>query len=292
MESLINFGHWKASKADTNLPAHTDAGLEFVYVANGAVQWDYEGSVVHVPAHHLSFTWPWQTHGARDTRLPAVELYWILIPLVNGKSRNKAPIISNGIGLSAAENRQLIQLLGRSLPVIAVGRRSGRHIAQLVERLQTNGNILDLKARGHLLLLLGEVQQALERSEANQDQNKERDPGLKAVRTFWEVDVGSRLENPWTLDGMAYACGLGRTAFAAKTKELYADTPIRKLARHRTEKAAALLRETRLSITEIAYRCGFVSSQHFATVFKDYCGHRPSDVRIKSKIGVSSGRSG
>jgi AraC-like DNA-binding protein len=164
MASLLSFGHWKSSKTGKPLPPHTNAGLELVYVASGAVRWDYDGREVHVPAHHLSFTWPWQIHGARDTRLPSVEL-------------------------------------------------------------------------------------------------------------------GRQVEQPWTLDGMAYACGLGRTAFATKTKELYADSPMRKLVRVRTESAAALLRETRLSVTEIAIRCGFTSSQHFATVFKDYRGHPPSAER-------------
>lgn len=288
-KTLVSFGHWKASKTGTLLPPHTDAGLEFVYVANGAVRWDYEGREVHVPAHHLSFTWPWQTHGARDTRLPSVELYWILIPLVGGRTTTAPLRIRDGIGPNATENRQLMRLLRQSSPVIAVGRRCGRHIAQLVECLRANGNHLDLTARGHLLLLLGEVRLALERSEANRERDEERDSGLTAVRNFWEIELSGHVGHPWTLDAMAYACKLGRTAFAAKTKELYADTPMRRLARIRSASAARLLRETTLSITDIANRCGFASSQHFATVFKDYRGHSPSVERMALPVASGSG---
>lgn len=278
MTSLLNSGHWKSSKTGKPLPPHTNDGLELVYVASGAVRWDYDGREVHVPAHHLSFTWPWQIHGARDTRLPSVELYWILMPLAGAPSGDEPPRLLAGLGLGPAESRRLIQLLRQSPPVIAVGRRAGRHIAQLVEELHTNGNRLALTARGYLLLLLGEVVLALEQK-ANRERNLEQDDGLSAVRHFWELELARQMEQPWTLDGMAYACGLGRTAFATKTKELYADSPMRKLVRVRTESAAALLRETNLSVTEIAIRCGFTSSQHFATVFRDYRGHPPSAER-------------
>lgn len=281
MTRLLSSGQWKASKAGKDLPPHTNAGLEFVYVASGAVRWDYAGSEVHVPAHHLSFTWPWQVHGARDARLPSVELYWILIPLVEDTDRDKPPCMRSGLGLSPVEMRTLIRLLRGSPPVIPVGRRCGRHFAQLVERLQAIDNQLDLTARGHFLLMLGEVRQALERN-AYHLRNSEQDAGLSRVGNFWEAELGRRIDHSWTLDAMAFTCGLGRTAFAAKTKELYADSPMRKLARLRCESAAALLRDTRLDITEVAHRCGFASSQHFATVFKAYRGHPPSAERARS----------
>jgi AraC family L-rhamnose operon regulatory protein RhaS len=200
------------------------------------------------------------------------------MPLVDASLRDETPRLPAGLGLGSAESRRLIQLLRQSPPVIAVGRKAGRHIADLVDELHANGNRLDLTARGYLLLLLGEVVLALEQK-ANHAQNLEQDAGLSAVRHFWEVELGRQVETTWTLDGMAYACGLGRTAFATKTKELYADSPMRKLVRVRTESAASLLRETNLSVTEIALRCGFTSSQHFATVFRDYCGHPPSAER-------------
>jgi AraC family L-rhamnose operon regulatory protein RhaS len=231
-----------------------------------------------VPAFHLSFTWPWQIHGARDARIPSVELYWILVPLIEGHSRDKPPRLGAGLGLSPAESRRLIHLLLQSPPVIAVGRRSGRHFAKLVERLRANGNRLDLTARGYLLLLLSDVILALEHK-ASHARNPERDPSLSAVRQFWEIRLGRQIEQTWTLDSMAHACGLGRTAFATKTKELYADSPMRKLARLRIETSATLLGESKWSITEIAHRCGFASSQHFATVFKDFRGHPPSEER-------------
>jgi AraC family transcriptional regulator len=49
--------------------------------------------------------------------------------------------------------------------------------------------------------------------------------------------------------------------------------------RRRIERACDLLRDRRLSVTEIAHRLGFASSQHFATTFKCQTGVSPSTWR-------------
>lgn len=49
----------------------------------------------------------------------------------------------------------------------------------------------------------------------------------------------------------------------------------------RTTKAMQFLSETDLSITEIAYKCGFNDSNYFSTVFKKYIGVSPNQFRKK-----------
>jgi transcriptional regulator GlxA family with amidase domain len=51
------------------------------------------------------------------------------------------------------------------------------------------------------------------------------------------------------------------------------------LIRLRLEKATELLRNTRLSITEIAFATGFASGQHLSRVFRTYRGETPSECR-------------
>lgn len=82
---------------------------------------------------------------------------------------------------------------------------------------------------------------------------------------------------------MAHHCGLGRSTFPEYVKEISGDTPIRMLARARVAQAQSLLKQAELPITEIALQCGFGSSQHFATVFKNYTGLRPSDYRQQAQ---------
>ncbi|MBJ7221286.1 MULTISPECIES: HTH-type transcriptional activator RhaS [unclassified Brenneria] len=56
-------------------------------------------------------------------------------------------------------------------------------------------------------------------------------------------------------------------------------TPQRYLNRFRLLKARHLLRQTDASVTDIAFRCGFVDSNHFSTLFKREFSYSPSAIR-------------
>jgi AraC-like DNA-binding protein len=51
------------------------------------------------------------------------------------------------------------------------------------------------------------------------------------------------VEEPWTVESLAAACGMSRSAFAAKFKELVGETPLEYLTNWRMHKATALLRK-------------------------------------------------
>ena len=56
-------------------------------------------------------------------------------------------------------------------------------------------------------------------------------------------------------------------------------SPMEFLAMKRIEKAKELLRDTDLRVTDIAYHCGFQSSQYFSTVFRRYTSRTPAEFR-------------
>ena len=85
---------------------------------------------------------------------------------------------------------------------------------------------------------------------------------------------------------MASACGLGRSRFAYYCKDLTNMSPIDYLISCRVEVAARRLRQQRtLSITDVAVRCGFESSQYFARVFHRYKGCSPREFRQQRDAG-------
>ncbi|HAS83767.1 MAG TPA: hypothetical protein DCS43_14120 [Verrucomicrobia bacterium] len=93
MQIPVEYGHMNAARRERLLPAHRNAGLELVYVENGYVTWDYEGKTVHVPPGHVSFSWPWERHGACNGRLSLVELYWVILPLQSGLGPVREPCL-------------------------------------------------------------------------------------------------------------------------------------------------------------------------------------------------------
>jgi AraC family transcriptional regulator len=52
----------------------------------------------------------------------------------------------------------------------------------------------------------------------------------------------------------------------------------------RIERAKELLASTDLCVTEIAHACGFASSQHLATVFRQINGTTPTEYRLQSQL--------
>ncbi len=82
---------------------------------------------------------------------------------------------------------------------------------------------------------------------------------------------------------MAKECGLNRTRFAHYCKQITNTTPAEYLTACRVEAAERLLRSPEApSITDIAFSCGFGSSQYFATVFRRHTGQTPKEFRASA----------
>ena len=81
---------------------------------------------------------------------------------------------------------------------------------------------------------------------------------------------------------MAESAGVGVTRFTHHCKRLTNVTPMRYLTMKRLELSKKMLQENdKLTISEIAYMCGFATSQYFATVFKKHEKCSPNAYRLK-----------
>jgi AraC family L-rhamnose operon regulatory protein RhaS len=101
----------------------------------------------------------------------------------------------------------------------------------------------------------------------------------RTVRLFLE-SLARRLDEPWTLESMAEACGIGRSQFGSLCHRIVNLTPMAYLGHLRLDRASKLLAaKPSMSVTDIAFDCGFQSSQYFARVFRAKFGHAPSARR-------------
>ena len=73
--------------------------------------------------------------------------------------------------------------------------------------------------------------------------------------------------------------GVNATALCRKFKEETGETIFQYLIRLRLEAACRMLRNSRHSVSEIAYRCGFNTLPHFNRKFKELMGVSPKDFR-------------
>jgi AraC-like DNA-binding protein len=85
------------------------------------------------------------------------------------------------------------------------------------------------------------------------------------------------VEEPWTVESLAAACGMSRSAFAAKFKDLVGETPLEYLTHWRMHKAAALLRKGDRKLFEVAKSVGYDSDAAFSKAFKRTFGLPPRE---------------
>ena len=111
--------------------------------------------------------------------------------------------------------------------------------------------------------------------------------GEQGHRTGWfhalaEPQIGTALscihEDPartWTLDELARASGLSRTALAQKFRDSVGETPIAYLTRWRMTLAASSLREDQGELAAVALNAGYKSQSAFCAAFKRHSGLSP-----------------
>ncbi|MFI5297876.1 MAG: helix-turn-helix transcriptional regulator [Polyangiales bacterium] len=97
------------------------------------------------------------------------------------------------------------------------------------------------------------------------------------------MDAASHEE--WPVQRLARVSGASTAHFARSFKEAFGIPPHRYLLTRRIERATALLRDTDLSITEIAYQTGWSSLGTFGRTFRDVTGESPGERRAREKAG-------
>lgn len=87
------------------------------------------------------------------------------------------------------------------------------------------------------------------------------------------------LEEPVPPHSLAASVGVSQRQLERLCKRYLGCTPARYHMRLRLERARRMLRQTSLSIAEVAVACGFVALSHFAKAYRNQFGCRPRDDR-------------
>ena len=110
-----------------------------------------------------------------------------------------------------------------------------------------------------------------------------QDPELlrRLLRAKDRMDAASHEE--WSVPRLARVSGVSEAHFARSFKEAFGVPPHRYLLTRRIERATAMLRDTDLAITEIAFRTGWKSLGTFGRTFRDITGESPGELRARQK---------
>lgn len=110
-----------------------------------------------------------------------------------------------------------------------------------------------------------------------------KDPRLlrRLLRARDRMDSASHEE--WPVTRLAQVSGVSEAHFSRSFKDAFGVPPHRYLLTRRIERAKALLRDTDLPITDIAFQTGWNSLGTFGRVFRDVTGGSPSKLRERER---------
>ena len=124
-----------------------------------------------------------------------------------------------------------------------------------------------------LLLYLGGLQDAPKNSLTEYQSEQ-----IEIIREIHK-QLQEHMDQRFTIESLSKQYLINPTTLKTMFKSVYGTSIAAHMKEHRMEKAAELLRETNLSIAEIAGSVGYDSQSKFTAAFKAYWGKLPKDYR-------------
>ncbi|WP_180966768.1 helix-turn-helix domain-containing protein [Cohaesibacter celericrescens] len=285
LPQICTVGYWDAkTEQDWRLARHCNEGIKLAYVARGSLHVDVDGVSHRLVQGQLLVVRPWQLHSIGEPNVGPSRLIWTILD-VGVRRPNEQWTWPEWVLLSDHEKeclKKLVQL--NEKPVWDAGSELSKiyeSIAHIVrDRLPEQGETRLKIALNSLFSCL------LERMEVQAPALNHNLSFMQNTVLIFLKQLEHALDQHWTLDAMAEECGLSRTRFADYCKKLKNMTPMEYLTHLRLEHGIALLAsEQKLTVTEVAFQCGFNSSQYFSSAFRRRFGHPPSEMTRKQCEG-------
>jgi AraC-like DNA-binding protein len=268
LPEVRSVGVWDApGKPAWGLTRHCNEGIEFAYLERGSTAFEVDGGKWLLRKGHLTITRPWQFHAVGDPAIGASRLTWLILD-VGVRRPNQTWCWPAWLLCSPEELLKLTRLLSQNEQPVWQASAEIEHwfvklatLLEIGEEPAAAESKLKLYVNGLLLAVLEMFTNERIPLDAYLSSSQ------RAVQMFLQA-LPDYAGHDWGLATMAAQSGLSRTQFSAYCKELTGLTPLQYLLRCRVEQAAQLLAERpELSITDIAFACGFNSSQYLPPSF-------------------------
>jgi len=276
LPGLQSVGYWDAMQDQQwGLPWHRNEGIELGFLETGHMAFSIEDKELLLDPGMLTITRPWQPHKLGRPNIGIGRLHWIIIdvgvrlPHQSWKWPDWFIIMEEDMGELTAFLRENEQPVWRASKEI---RDCFRQIGEAVNN-QKSPSRLAVYINELFLHLLEQYR------EHNPFRNNALTDTQRSVELFLDSLRGSLTEE-WTVDTMAECCGIGVTRFTYYCHRVTNLTPQQYLNKLRLDAAGEMLRNSPdKTITDIAFDCGFSTSQYFATAFKKQFHLSPSQYR-------------
>jgi AraC-like DNA-binding protein len=286
LPGLNSIGFWNAGgHQDWGEDAHRNEGIELVFLETGTVAFMADQKRFDLQAGHFTITRPWQLHKLGAPNIGPGRLHWLILD-VGVRRPHQSWLWPDWVVLTKPDLAELTRKLRHnenpvwdSTPALA---QSFRELGRTVAHWGVSHSISRLTV--HLNQLLVGVLDALSGQQTHE--NKLLTSHRRTAELFLLDLKEGRADpgQPWTLEGMAKHCGMGITAFSKYCRQIINAGPMEYLNSCRLDRAAEKLRgHPDVSITDVAFSCGFNSSQYFATRFRQRFHLSPTEFAVARK---------
>jgi AraC family 4-hydroxyphenylacetate 3-monooxygenase operon regulatory protein len=263
---INSIGYWDANEPqDWGLDWHRNEGIEIHFLESGIMPYSQEGKEMTLLPNNLTITRPWEVHKVGNPNIGIGRFYWVILDLgVRRPHQNWT--WPDWIVLAPNDLEKLTTILRQN------ERISWKADKRILDCFQRIGKAVDTDNEGSntskirllvnsLLLFLLDllVVNKVILDEKLMDRSRSVELFLK--------ELESNLSENWTVEEMAKSSGVGLTRFTFHCRQLTNSTPMKYLMLKRIEMAKKILIEN-LDMNDVAYLCGFSTSQYFATMFK------------------------
>lgn len=278
LQGLQTVGYWDAKHdQDWGLPWHRNEGVELTFMETGTTAFALENKTEQLSSGALTITRPWQLHKVGHPNIGIGRLHWIILD-VGVRQPHQAWKWPAWFVVSPEDLQELTAFLRENeQPVWQSSQEIQECFTQIGKAIREKK-----QCTSKLAVYINEL--FLHLLEMFRGQHVSRTKSLTDAQRSAKMFLDSlmhRYAEEWTLDAMAECCGLGVTRFVYYCRQITNQTPMQYLSQLRLEAATEMLRASlKKSITEIAFACGFTSSQYFATTFRKLHGCSPREFRI------------
>lgn len=287
LPGLRTIGYWDAVGVQTwGLPMHRNEGIEICYLLSGETSFATDSKEWQLRPGDITITRPWQRHRLGNPKIRACKLFWVILDVESGDGR-AAWEFPAWIGPDAESRRALLRIFRKNqcCHLHDEKQQLKDFMQQACDQLDEAGPLTTARIANAINHLMLEVAQYLsgDISESGSDPQG----FARTIREFFYglESSAEKASEPWTVADIAHACRVGVTYLTSSCREIFNTTPSEQLNRIRLFHASNLLRsKPELSVTDVAFKVGFNTSQYFATRFRKHFGVTPQQYRSHQKL--------
>ena len=284
---VCSVGGWDATVAqDWGLKEHCNEGVKIAYIARGSLTLTLDGVRHQLHEGQMFVVRPWQLHAFGDPHVGPSQIIWVLFDMGTRRPHEKWQWPS-WLAWPQHDEKRLTELLSKNERAhYQASREVAQDFEQIAAIVAKNEITRDeIRLRLTISTMLMHFMQQIEAQKPDLDHTLTQ--SRRTVRIFLDR-LEHALDEDWTLENMAAECKLSRTQFTQHCLALTNTTPVRYLHNLRLAAARQLLTDNPdLSVTSVAYDCGFSSSQYFATSYKRRYGQSPTSNRREASASAA-----